>query len=367
MIFSIMRLTCLSILTLSFTTFAESFKDQISQFRERLLSMPIDTFVMPIDKTYPLTLMAPKLGPFPSVIPELYNLPITLLGSGQDSAVFLATSSIDRSEIGLKAGDKLAVRAARIETSQERSSAERTLRNFYRAQTTLRNPSNPIVDFFPYFFGSYETSQQGKYVTKYHNDGRANVQEMEAVDNTIQAHYQCNSTGYPTEKPIIPDEVVFEFCLGEWAGVYFANIGSGDAKTENWGVKNVDHARIYRIGDKEFALPKGMVPMRIDIGGAGDFSLTFNPNDNGDANVRFGADNPRPTYICSLSQKTSKFSYGRSCRISQEANKFMEDLRSLKETEGDVFNVFQKFYDQFKGALTPILDDDGKKEFIWPL
>jgi hypothetical protein len=317
---------------------------QISEYRAQVISYSLEE----ISKETIKLDGPPKFENFNEVSKELYTN-VKTLGDGQDSKTYRAISTIDRPDIGLKQGDALVVRAARITTNQEQSSEQMTLINFARLER-LRNIEAPITHFFPSFYGAYLAVGETKYF------GRQELShvEMEGADDTFANEFNCGrNSNWQRPKKQISDCQVFEFCLGEWAGAYFAGVGSFDAKPDNWAVKKSDYKRTYIIEGKSYVVPASeAMPKRIDVGGAGN-----SPK----------ADKPRlkNSYSCSLSAyAVSAGSAG--CKVSSKAEEFLRKLYTKREES--IFSVFEQFYNE-STCKTAAESDTTEKNvtFSWPV
>lgn len=293
----------------------------ITEYRQQLISYPLDKISKEI-----ITLESlPQFTTFAEVMSELY-VDVKSIGDGQDSMVYIGKSMINRPDVGLKQGDPLVIRAARINTSQEKSSEQMSLINFARLER-LRDQKSPITHFFPAFYGAYNAIGETKYF------GRQNLShiEMESADNNFAKEYNCGRDyNYRVEKKLVSDCAVFEFCIGEWAGAYFAGVGSSDAKPDNWAIKKVDYNRNYIIEGKEYTVAASEPsPRRIDVGGAGSFIKANNPD-------------LKQSYTCSLEKYTSASAVSAACKISSAAEKFLKDISQKRTTS--IFSVFDEFY-----------------------
>jgi len=342
--------TCFVLLCSIYTTNSwTEYIEQIDEFRTLLLNPK--TII-----TEDILNKVPKFGDFDTVAPKLYQ-DLEIKGEGQDARVWVGKSIVDRPNVGIVQGQTIAIRGARIGAGQEKSSALGTLKSFVKAQNILRNPAFPITEFFPTFYGTYEAN--GK--TKYSSTQPLNFQEMEAIDNTLAnlCKIEDEPGTYPKtilkdwwvmldEMEPISDCVVFEFCLGEWAGAYFAQIGSNDAKTENAGVKKVDYSRSYQIQGRKYIIPKTeLMPKRIDIGGTGTYS----------------GPPPLNSYSCSLKKIVSTVAQRSDpCKITQTAENFMKEL--AQKREGSIFEVFDSFYE--KMSCKAQKEDEQNHNFVWP-
>lgn len=79
---------------------------------------------------------------------------------------------------------------------------------------------------------------------------------MECVDTFFDKEYVGNVK--------IPDNVIFEQCLGEWATQKVAKVFIGDSKWRHYGLTNVDYYRVYHIGKDTYLFKPGKTPKRID-------------------------------------------------------------------------------------------------------
>lgn len=310
---------------------------QMARFREmliELLAQPRETIREAFEDTS--RFLTPTFGVHQ--ISQLYKGNLDKIKNGQDAQVSKAVSKIDRPDVGIVQDQLIAVRGTRFATVQEFSSNSATLLNFARA-SVLRDPANPITEFFPTFYGSYKANGSSG---AYHPVQLLSFQEMELASSDFEDAYSKMDRQY--RKPLVPDSLVFEFCLGEWAGAYFSKIGSYDAKAVNFGVKrNIGYSRTYKIEGKEFIISSDVMPKRLDVGGAGTVS-------------EYAYARMKKGFSCSIPNA--------NYNLSWDATKFLSNLGGGKnETFLDAFEAFYQSSQELKdGAKVR----DENRVFAWP-
>lgn len=315
--------------------------DKIEKYRQELLKID-NPQIKDIDLE-----KAPDLGFFEDLTAGQLYQSAKNIGSGIEAIVYMAPSAMERADVDIKKGQQIVVRVVPIFKNQSNRNESNlwSFRNFIRAEKLRKDA---ISEFFPRFYGGFRAKFESMPDWPFHM-----FQEMEPIDATLAAQFNCGES-MDKEKDVVPmsDCFVLEFCLGEWAGAYFGDIGSEDAKAENAGVKKVNHSRSYSIQGKEYIFPKTQLsPKRIDIGGAGEAE-----GEKNEKHLR--------SYACSLQEFTSTSSSNGSCQTQNSAQEFLTALKTNKEEGKSVFDIFADFYDQAKCG------ESGKNEnhesFKWP-
>jgi hypothetical protein len=123
----------------------------------------------------------------------------------------------------------------------------------------------PVSEYFPEIYGSYFIQQipaahitgSDSIVSGYFNPEKVVLMtEMELLDSDFEKYFAHKK---------IPDSVVFELALGEWAGANIAGMLIQDFKYRNVGLKEVDYYRAYHFGTEVILFPPGILPKRIDL------------------------------------------------------------------------------------------------------
>jgi len=314
--------------------------EQIDEFRREVLQ---PYYVVDEDILYKV----PHFDSFTEVSTELYD-ELKVVSSGAEAQVWVGRSKVDRPNVGLKEGQPLAIRGTSIDKNRSLGgwkAALATITTFIKAQKILRNPNTrqvpTITEFFPIFYGTYQAL--GKIPDL--KEQQLNFQEMEYVDETFKK-YGRNLYGQLSPYQIA-DSVVFEYCLGEWAGGYFANIGKYDFKNENYGLKKIDYSRTYKINGKEFIISFNEMPKRLDVGGTGSWS---------DASQERRQISMKKFFSCSVRDLGN---------LSDAARKFVRILNDHDKT-GSILDTFDSFYKESSELQEGAKKTINNRIFNWP-
>jgi hypothetical protein len=119
----------------------------------------------------------------------------------------------------------------------------------------------PVVGYYPEFFGAYFGDQSPVIPKKHYDvsDRKWMYNEMEYVDKKM--------TFYDIDEFFehVPDNIVFEKDLGEWASVKIAKVTHGDNGPRHDLIANVDYYRAYHIGKEIYLFNPGLMPKLVDI------------------------------------------------------------------------------------------------------
>ncbi len=204
----------------------------------------------------------------PDDVLNLYT-DIIFIARGAQSFIYKAILAHDRPHAGLKKGDMIALRVV--------SSIPKPLSKHYfgcdQYEALIRLSKfkkldcteQPLTDCFPNFYGVYFGGDMPESIASTipdcwkisRNFCNYRFEEMEWIDSTFAKAFGQDQK--------IPDSVIFEFLFGEWAGQFFLGITVGDPRGSNYGLKRVDHARCYHLGDCNYYFSSQMMPMRIDL------------------------------------------------------------------------------------------------------
>ncbi len=146
-----------------------------------------------------------------------------------------------------------------------------------------------IVGYYASFYGAYfgDKLSSGSYglpidIRQHGIDfnKRTLYNEMEYVDIRM-SFYDLNENF----SDHIPDNIVFETDLGEWASIKIAKISHGDSYSRHNVIGYVDYYRAYHIGQEIYLFEPGLTPKLIDLDTlntnevySGFYSSKFNPN-----------------------------------------------------------------------------------------
>ncbi len=221
---------------------------------------------------------------------DLYSN-VELIGAGGQAFVFGANLKYDRPNLGLKAGDRIALRPNTLSVEAEEWENSRT---YYKktldraAEVMIRTHQlavgtenqKPVSEFFPRIYGIYFSRRvpaekvkinpkSPNWIKKlfannfddvpyFYNINKIQQQvEMELVDADMEDYFENNRS--------IPDSIIFETSIGIWAGVSLAGVQVLDAKRRNFGVKGVNYYRAYHIGKEVLLFEPGIIPKRLDL------------------------------------------------------------------------------------------------------
>lgn len=191
------------------------------------------------------------------------------VANGRDSTIYRATLAEDRPRSGLKKGDIIALRQTTGKRSPESIETKgSTLQGLVWLSTLkdLKKWPKPLTAYYPDFYGVYYSSTSPMSTVPWSN--YIQIEEMEWVDTTFLAQY------IPIGKPLsdkqnmkekMPDSVIFEYLYGEWVAQFFLNLNVCDRAYRNFGLKKVDYARCYHLGEKIYYFTTGLMPMRLDL------------------------------------------------------------------------------------------------------
>lgn len=194
----------------------------------------------------------------PQVIQPLYDN-IKKIGSGSRHDVYVATLRHDRQNV--KRGTTIALRLKDIH--QRTKSAPESLWA-YSQVSMLRNYNGyQITEYYPEIYGvyygplrpSWRKHPMSKFFTSYEG---MHYTEMEHISSSFLDEYKHKNTK-------IPDNVIFEQCLGEWAAKKITKIAIADNKWQHYGLKDVSYYRAYYIGNTTYLFEPGKTPKRIDL------------------------------------------------------------------------------------------------------
>ncbi len=203
----------------------------------------------------------PNYNQRPDTIKSFYDN-ITFVGTGGEYGVYSAILKQAREDVA--AGTKIALR---LRTASQclgdatslpiRQGLSCSLPRALIAYSQLaRLKSRAISEYYPDMYGVYygpsfpllEPEIIGKRGEQY--------VEMEFVDTFFDSAFRHHK---------IPDNVVFEQCLGEWATRKISRIHIDDAKWRHYGLKEVNYSRAYHIGEEIYLFGPGKTPKRVDL------------------------------------------------------------------------------------------------------
>lgn len=159
--------------------------------------------------------------------------------------------------------------------------------------------------------------------------------EMELVDKKL---HLC----YGKVQSSIPDSIVFEMSLGQWATSTIANISVDDDRLYHHVLKDVDYSRAYHIGKHIYLFSHSEMPKRIDLDSCSDYTR--------DAKMNLGF----------------KVLQDEKAGLTLEARSFFSKLNDFKVKH----NIFDLFFACFNKYIIQEVDlplDQKIKHFTIPL
>jgi hypothetical protein len=181
-------------------------------------------------------------------IKSFYSYP-KFIGAGGSNDVFSVTLNLERDNI--KVGERIALMLS--------PSHYRIGLPAYSKVSLLREQN--ICDFYPEIYQVY-FGPANNLLTKIGSSRLKNYDhlvytEMELMDPTPMWNKYQDSK--------FPDNIVFEYFLGDWATGKIARIFISDAKGRHFVTKYANYHRAYHIGPDIYLFPPGDVPKRIDL------------------------------------------------------------------------------------------------------
>lgn len=199
----------------------------------------------------------PDYNENPQIVGSFYDN-IKGIGAGGSNAVYSA--DIHHAREDLPAGSKIAIRVVkRSQHSLPRAGLSFAMRAYSRLSILRNYKGYPVSEYYPEHYGVYFGPQFPSL--KPEGEGYVDMgmmyMEMEYVDTFFDIEY--------AEGNKIPDNVIFEQKLGEWASQKIAKIVITDGKPRHYGLKNVAYYRAYHIGKDTYLFEPGKSPRRIDL------------------------------------------------------------------------------------------------------
>ena len=264
---------------------------------------------------------APDYSRDPNAVYNRYQS-VELIGEGFGTKVWKAVLNIDSPSSGLKVGDIIAVRVINARITRPVNNLSLLNIEAHIRCTLLRNAGKdkgPLTEYFPDLYGLfYGPSMEEAYdpddleSTKARTQGSAyQYQEMEFIERTFEF-----TRG-------IPDSIIFEYALGEWAARALVGLYIRDESHRNFGLKTVSYGRYYHFGEDHYYFPPGQMPVRYDLDSFKNYPLP--------PTKRFGG--------CDLDSKNAKTSEGK---------KFIEAFYQRGVEIPDIFTLFQECFGGYK-------------------
>lgn len=187
---------------------------------------------------------------------ELYDN-VEYISRGGTASVFSAVIQQDRP--GVKRGAKIALKMEKV------SETDALAAYFFTEKVAHVTP------YYPKIYGAYRSPITENLIrnfkdVKFDDQDLNFVIEMELVDTTFRHKFNQPHDNELAIANVIPDSVIFESFIGNWALSFYGNAKIGDAQPENLGLQlTTGYYRCYEINDEFYVIENLMMPVRIDI------------------------------------------------------------------------------------------------------